>query len=431
MLSAAPLEIALFWLTLNSDTRNVSRTLPIHTSEALIMKAMNIVVFGLSITSSWGNGHATTYRSLLKALAARGHKVTFFEKDVPWYAAHRDMTKPSFCRTVLYRDTDELEDYTTVLAQADLIIMGSYVQHSGELTDRITTIAPPCFAFYDIDTPVTLAKLAKGDFGYLHPSMIPRFDLYLSFTGGPILRKLEADYGAQCARPLYCSVDPDLYYPVNPADTSSKTYELGYLGTYSEDRQGTVNELLVAPAKVQYERLFCVAGAQYPKSLNWPDNMDVSEHVPPDEHRHFYNAQRFTLNVTRRDMINTGYSPSVRLFEAAACGTPIISDYWRGLECFFDMDREILVAQNRNQVLKHLALAEEERMDLGRRLREKVMKTHTSTHRAQELEQHWQEVAGSREIRPYCGGCTATKNRPTKSEPTPGQDRVHACLSAP
>lgn len=356
------------------------------------MKKMNIVVFGLSITSSWGNGHATTYRSLLKALAARGHDITFFEKDVPWYAAHRDMAKPSFCRTILYRDTDELEDYVTVLAQADLIIMGSYVQHAGELTDRITTIAPPCFAFYDIDTPVTLAKLAKGDYGYLHPSMIPRFDLYLSFTGGPLLHKLETDYGAQRARPLYCSVDPDLYYPLDQADISPKTYELGYLGTYSEDRQATVNELLIAPAKVQSDRLFCVAGAQYPESLNWPDNIDVSEHVPPHEHRNFYNTQRFTLNVTRRDMINAGYSPSVRLFEAAACGTPIISDYWQGLESFFDIGKEILVAQNRNQVLEHLNLAEGERVDMGRRLREKVMRTHTSAHRAQELEQHWEEA---------------------------------------
>lgn len=355
------------------------------------MKKMNIVVFGLSITSSWGNGHATTYRSLLKALAARGHHITFFEQDVPWYAAHRDMATPSFCRTVLYRDPDELEDHITTLAQADLIIMGSYVQRAGELADKITTIAPPCFAFYDIDTPVTLAKLAKGDYEYLHPSMIPRFDVYLSFTGGPLLNKLEYEYGAQMARPLYCSVDPDLYFP-QPDASQSKPYALGYLGTYSDDRQPTVEELLIAPAQERRDLLFCVAGSQYPESVSWPNNVDVTEHIPPHQHCDFYNTQRFTLNVTRRDMISAGYSPSVRLFEAAACGTPIISDYWQGLESFFDIGKEILVAQNREQVLEHLALAEDERLQMGHRLREKVMHAHTSAHRAQELEQYWQEV---------------------------------------
>lgn len=356
------------------------------------MKNINIVVFGLSITSSWGNGHATTYRSLLKALAARGHHITFFEQDVPWYAAHRDMPAPSFCRTVLYRNPDDLEEHVSTLAQADLIIMGSYVQHAGELADKITTIAPPCFAFYDIDTPVTLAKLAKGDYEYLHPSMIPRFDVYLSFTGGPLLNKLEYDYGAQRARALYCSVDPDLYYPMAGADAQAKTHDLGYLGTYSDDRQPTVDELFVKPASANSELRFCLAGSQYPDDIQWPDNVDFKDHVPPHKHCEFYNTQRFTLNVTRRDMINAGYSPSVRLFEAAACGTPIISDYWQGLDSFFEVGSEILVAKNSDEVLQHLSMAEDARLAMGRRLREKVLHGHTSVQRAQELEQYWQEV---------------------------------------
>lgn len=356
------------------------------------MKNINIVVFGLSITSSWGNGHATTYRSLLKALAARGHNITFFEKDVPWYAAHRDMPEPSFCRTVLYSDLDELEDHITTLAQADLIIMGSYVQQAGELADKITPLAPPCFAFYDIDTPVTLAKLAKGDYEYLHPTMIPRFDVYLSFTGGPLLNKLEYDYGAQRARALYCSVDPELYYPLDVANISPKPYALGYLGTYSDDRQPTVEELFIEPARANSELRFNLAGSQYPRDVRWPDNVEVHEHVPPQKHCEFYNTQRFTLNVTRRDMISAGYSPSVRLFEAAACGTPIISDYWQGLDSFFEIGNEILIARTRDDVTNHLAMPEDERLAMGRRLREKVMHGHTSAHRAQELEQYWQEV---------------------------------------
>lgn len=357
------------------------------------MKNINIVVFGLSITSSWGNGHATTYRSLLKALAARGHQITFFEQDVPWYAAHRDMPSPSFCRTILYRKPEDLEDtHLPILAQADLIIIGSYVQRAGELADLITKVAPPCFAYYDIDTPVTIAKLAKGDYEYLHPSMIPRFDVYLSFTGGPLLSKLEHDYGAQRARALYCSVDPDLYHPLNGADISPKTYALGYLGTYSTDRQPTVDELFIGPADARRDVQFCLAGAKYPDDIHWPSNVNIEQHVPPDQHSAFYNAQRFTLNVTRRDMICAGYSPSVRLFEAAACGTPIISDYWQGLDSFFEIDKDILIARTRDDVLQHLAMAEDERLKMGRRLRDKVLHAHTSDHRAAELENYWQEV---------------------------------------
>lgn len=356
------------------------------------MKNINIVVFGLSITSSWGNGHATTYRSLLKALAARGHKITFFEKDVPWYANHRDMPEPSFCRTVLYSELDELDNHLNTLAQADLIMLGSYVQQAGELVDKIAPLAPPCFAFYDIDTPVTLAKLAKGDYEYLHPAMIPRFDVYLSFTGGPLLNKLEFDYDAQRARALYCSVDPELYHPLNAANISPKPYALGYLGTYSDDRQPTVEELFIEPARASSQLRFALAGSQYPSDVRWPENIVVNEHVPPHEHCQFYNSQRFTLNVTRRDMISAGYSPSVRLFEAAACGTPIISDYWQGLDSLFNIGEEILIARTRDDVVKHLAMPEDERLAMGRRLREKVLHSHTSAHRAQELEQHWQEV---------------------------------------
>lgn len=378
----------------------------VHTSHN--MQALNIVVFGLSITSSWGNGHATTYRSLLKALAARGHHITFFERDVPWYAKHRDMPAPDFCGIELYRTNNELQQHSDTLTQADLIIVGSYVRDSKDLIQRLAGFSPPCFAFYDIDTPVTLAKLAKGDYEYLHPSVIEKFDIYLSFTGGPVLQKLENDYGARRARALYCSVDPDLYRPspetfaggaagASSAEHATIPYALGYLGTYSDDRQPTVNELLIATAKKKTEWKFCLAGSQYPETLKWPENIHILEHVPPHKHCEFYNTQRFTLNVTRRDMILAGYSPSVRLFEAAACGTPVISDYWQGLDSFFDIGSEILVANNHNEVLAHLSLPEEQRLEIGQRLREKVLRLHTSHHRARELECHWREAVENKQ----------------------------------
>jgi len=354
------------------------------------MKKLNIVIFGLSITSSWGNGHATTFRSLVKALAKRDHKVTFFEKDVPWYAAHRDLATPPFCQTILYKSADEINHHEEIVAGADLVILGSYVADAKAITEKVTALDPACFAFYDIDTPVTLAKLANNNYEYLHPEMIPEFDLYLSFTGGPILTKLEKEYGAQKARPLYCSVDPVLYFP-QPNSRTAK-YELGYLGTYSDDRQPTVNNLLIETAKKLPGKKFVVAGAQYPESIFWPENTEVIEHIPPQQHCQFYNAQKFTLNVTRRDMISAGYSPSVRLFEAGACATPIISDYWDGLNSFFKIGEEILVAKNSAEVMEYLHMPEDQRIAIGERMHKKVMNHHTSTHRAIEIENYWMEV---------------------------------------
>ncbi len=362
------------------------------------MKAMHIVIFGLSITSAWGNGHATTYRSLVKALARRGHSITFFEKDVPWYSDHRDLTDPFFCRTILYRNLDDLDGHKESIAAADLVILGSYVADAKECAEMVGSLHPSCFAFYDIDTPVTLTKLDRGDYEYLHPFMIPEFDIYLSFTGGPTLARLQSVYGAQRARPLYCSVDPELYYQeIGPAavtqDRGDKEITLGYLGTYSDDRQPTLEELLLVPARQLPEKRFAVAGAQYPATVDWPGNVEVTSHIPPAEHRRFYNNQRFTLNVTRRDMIRAGHSPSVRLFEAGACGTPVISDTWLGLDSFFKIGEEILVAGSRHEVLDYLHMSEEDRNRIAENFRHKVLQLHTADHRARELEHYWREAA--------------------------------------
>lgn len=358
------------------------------------MKNLNIVIFGLSITSSWGNGHATTYRGLVKALAHRGHRLTFCEKDVPWYAANRDLAEPPYCRTVLYRSVGELASLEKTIAEADLVILGSYVGGAEQIAAFVKRLTPACFAFYDIDTPVTLEKLARGDYEYLHPRLIPLFDMYWSFTGGPILVRLETRYGARRALPLYCSVDPDLYYP-ETAEPGSDGHPLtlGYLGTYSADRQPTVDELLIKTARAAPDGRFCVAGAQYPVDIEWPHNVEAISHIPPWQHREFYNAQRFTLNVTRRDMINAGFSPSVRLFEAGACGTPVISDFWPGLDSFFKVGQEILVARTSRDVLELLAMGEEERRKIAERFRHKVLGAHTAGHRALQVEHYLREYS--------------------------------------
>jgi spore maturation protein CgeB len=355
-------------------------------------RRLRIVIVGLTITSSWGNGHATTYRGLVRELVRRGHDVLFLEHDKPWYAGNRDLPNPPYGRTQLYASVDELTArFAADVRDADLVVVGSYVPEGVTVGRWVTGMAGGTTAFYDIDTPVTLAKLARGDFEYLSPDLIPKYDLYLSFTGGPTLRRLEQELGSPAARALYCSVDPDLYYPEN----RQRRWDLGYLGTYSPDRQPPLEELLLKPARAWPAGRFVVAGPQYPADVDW-HNVERIEHLPPSDHRAFYNEQAFTLNITRADMVRAGWSPSVRLFEAAACGVPIVSDWWDGLDALFTPGEEILVARSADDVLRVLRdTPESERRRITERARDKVLSRHTATHRAAELEAYLTEVAAS------------------------------------
>ena len=344
---------------------------------------LRLVVLGLSLSSSWGNGHATTYRALLKAFAARGHDVLFLERDAPWYAAHRDLPDPGFCDLAFYADLDGLAAHRAAIAAADAVIVGSYVPEGIAVGARVLDWARGARAFYDIDTPVTLAALEAGTCDYLAAEQIAAYDLYLSFTGGPTLRRLERTYGAPAARALYCSVDPEAY----PALDRPARYDLSYLGTYSPDRQPTLERLLIEPARRAPDLRFAVAGPQYPAILDWPANVARIEHLPPDRHPEFYAASRYTLNVTRADMVRAGWSPSVRLFEAGACGTPVLSDRWDGLDTLLVPEREILLPEGPEDVLAILRRrSEADRRRLGGAARAAILAGHTATVRAAELE---------------------------------------------
>jgi spore maturation protein CgeB len=351
---------------------------------------LDIAVFGLSITSSWGNGHASTYRALIKALARRGHRVTFVERDVPWYRRHRDLHDPDYCRVELYDGLPDLaRRFGRLVAEADLVVLGSYVPDGCVVGDWITSCARGVTAFYDIDTPVTLAKLGAGGVDYISASLVPRFDLFLSFTGGPTLRHIERHFGARRARALYCAADAEIHTP----SSFPSRWALGYLGTYSPDRQPALDRLLITPAHELRDEAFVVAGAQYPSDIAWPANVEQFEHIAPSGHGGFYAAQRYTLNITRADMIARGYSPSVRLFEAAACGVPIISDRWPGLETFFTPGQEILVADDSDDVIEILSsVSEDRRRAVAAAARKRLLAHHTADHRARDLEAFYEEV---------------------------------------
>jgi spore maturation protein CgeB len=354
---------------------------------------LEIVVFGLSVTSSWGNGHATTYRALMRGLSARGHRVTFLERDLPWYADNRDLPRSPYGRVCMYSTVSSAKRrFRKIVAEADLVIVGSYVPEGIEIGEWVTHTAKGITAFYDIDTPITVAALERGNCNYLSPRLVSAYDLYLSFTGGAILRKIERRFGARRAEPLYCSVDPQ----VHSTELRRPKWDLGYIGTYSDDRQKWLDQLMLSPARQWKSARMVVAGAQYPEHLSWPSNVERVDHLPPDAHRHFYNSQRFTLNLTRERMRRAGYSPSVRLFEAAACGTPIISDTWPGLETFFRPGKEILISKSPRDTLQFLKeLPEAERLAIGASARERILHSHTADRRAGQLESYIADLRGT------------------------------------
>lgn len=343
---------------------------------------LSIVILGLSLSSAWGNGHATTYRSLIAGLAAEGHRVLFLERDVPWYAAHRDFTTSADCRLAFYDSLDDLRRFLPDLRAADAVIVGSYVPEGREVIDLVLSAEPALACFYDIDTPVTLAALDAGEEEFLARRQIPAFDLYFSFAGGRSLRRLEDEFQARRALPLYCSVDPARY----GATGEAPVWDLGYLGTYSPDRQPKLEELMFEPARRCPQMRFIVAGARYPDTTDWPANVEHVDHLAPEAHPSFYSRQRFTLNLTRADMVASGFAPSVRLFEAAACGTPVISDRWDGLGTLLAEGEAIFTAATADDVVAVLGeVAEPQRRAVAEAARARILAGHTGRARAREL----------------------------------------------
>ncbi len=359
------------------------------------MTPLDIVIVGLSLSSSWGNGHATTYRALLAGLAAEGHRVLFLERDVPWYAENRDLPDPDFCRLALYDGLDDLDRFRGAIAATDVVVVGSYVPEGPAVIDRVKGWTRGLFCFYDIDTPVTLAALARGDEEFLARRQMPGFDLYFSFSGGRALDRLQDEFAVRRPRALYCSVDPDRYRPTGEAPV----WDLGYLGTYSPDRQPTLEALLIEPARRRPQMRFVVAGSRYPDSIAWPANVERIEHLPPSAHASFYARQRFTLNVTRADMIACGHSPSVRLFEAGACGTPVVSDRWDGLGELLPEGEALLTAARPEEMIEILdTVPETRRRDIGEKARARILAAHTGRARAREFAA---AVAAARREAPY------------------------------
>ena len=345
---------------------------------------MKLVIFGLTVSSSWGNGHATLWRGLCNALSARGHKVTFFERDVSYYANHRDLVAPETFTLKLYDDWAKTSvEANRAVGEADAAIVTSYCPDAAAASDLVLA-SSAIKVFYDLDTAVTLEKLQQNEaVSYIPSYGLSGFDLVLSYVGGRALDELQRLLGARRVAPLYGSVDPGLHRPV--ARSSHYDSDLSYLGTYASDRQQTLEELFIQPAHRLPKKKFLLGGAQYPEDFPWSENVWFVRHVPPAEHPAFYSSSRATLNVTRAAMASYGYCPSGRLFEAAACETAIVSDSWEGLEQFFEPGRELLVAKFSSDVVQALSRSPEQLRRVGKAARERALGAHTARHRSQEL----------------------------------------------
>ena len=340
-----------------------------------------LVVFGLSLSSSWGNGHAIPFRGLCRELAARGWEITFFERDMEWYRSNRDLTAPDYCDLVLYDGWPPAE---AAVRAADAVLIGSYVPDAPRILDWLARTRRPLF-FYDIDTPITLTSLqTTGQSPYLRADQVPLFEVYFSFTGGPALAELTVRWRAQHAETLYCGVDPSLYQPV--AADARFTCTLGYMGTYAADRQPRVERLFIDTARARPDEHFVLAGPQYPP-MDLPPNVYHEPHLYARDHAAFYSSNGATLNLTRDAMRRYGWSPASRLFEAAACGACIISDTWPGLDSVLEPGREVLLAETQADVAAHLdGLLPERRAAIGRAARERVLREHTFAHRAEQVD---------------------------------------------
>jgi spore maturation protein CgeB len=347
---------------------------------------MKLTIFGLTISSSWGNGHATLWRGLIGALVRRGHRVLFFERDVPYYASTRDLSEIPGGQLRLYRDWDEIwPEAEREVADSDAALVTSYCPDGAAAGALLAGSGVPHRVFYDMDTPVTLAMVEAGEVPpWLGRSALAEYDLVLSFTGGVALDKLRQRLGAARVAPLYGSVDPGIHRRTAQADHYRA--DLSYLGTYAEDRQAALQELLIEPAHRLPDRRFLIGGAQYPEHFPWTPNIFFVRHLPPIEHPAFFSSSRTTLNITRRAMADMGWCPSGRLFEAAACGTPLLSDWWEGLDAFFAPADEILVARSADEAIGALSLSDAELERIAARARERVLTEHTADRRAEEFE---------------------------------------------
>jgi spore maturation protein CgeB len=354
---------------------------------------MNIAFFGSSLVSAYWNGAATYYRGIVRALAARGHHVTFYEPDAYDRQKNRDIDDPAWARVVVYPATEAaVREQLASVRAADLVIKASGVGVFDELLEAaVLEFRGPrtLVAFWDVDAPATLERMEKNPADPFR-ALVPRYDLILTYGGGdPVVRAYE-QFGARKCEPIYNALDPDTHHPV-PADPRFAA-DLAFLGNRLPDREARVEEFFLGAAGAAPHKLFLLGGNGWADKAV-PPNVRRAGHVFTRDHNAFNCTPRATLNINRESMARFGFSPPTRVFEAAGAGACLITDYWPGIELFLEPDREVLVARHGADVAAHLeALTPERSRAIGEAARRRVLREHTYAHRGAQLD----ELLGNR-----------------------------------
>ncbi|HLH94884.1 MAG TPA: glycosyltransferase [Xanthobacteraceae bacterium] len=348
---------------------------------------MKIAFFGSSLVSSYWNGAATYYRGLLKALAAFGHDITFYEPDAFERQQHRDIADPPWARVVVYPAT--LDGCHSALDEAacsaDLIAKASGIGvFDEELATAIPDLAGPrrIIVYWDVDAPATLQSMTQDPRHHLR-AVIPHYDCVFTYGGAsPVVSRYLA-FGARRCIPIYNALDPSTHFPVLACPEFR--CDLGFLGNRLPDREPRVEEFLLRPARLLPDCEFLLGGAGW-DDKRLPSNVRCIGHVGTVRHNAFFCSGLATLNINRKSMAEFGYSPPTRIFEAAGATACIITDAWAGIEQFLEPGREILVAQNGDAVAAILRrLSNGDAARIGAAARARVLSEHTYAHRAREV----------------------------------------------
>lgn len=352
-----------------------------------MFRKLNIAFFGSSLVSAYWNGAATYYRGIIKSLYERGHRITFYEPDAYQRQQHRDISDPEWANVVVYKP--ELSDVYRMMELAstsDIIIKASGI---GVFDDEIAEVILSLknsrnqIIFWDVDAPATLDGLFKDE---QHPfrKLIPRYDYVFTYGGGDAVVDAYKKLDASRCIPIYNALDPDTHHAVPPVERFS--CDLAFLGNRLPDREERVEHFFIDVAEGLPQKHFLLGGSGW-ENKSLPPNVDYLGHIYTKDHNAFNCTPKAVLNISRQSMADYGFSPATRVFEAAGAGACIITDFWKGIEYFLEPEKEILVANNGEDVAQLLAgLSPQKAKTIGRAACEKVMAKHTYHHRAEQIE---------------------------------------------
>jgi spore maturation protein CgeB len=346
-----------------------------------------IAMFGSSLVSAYWNGAATYYRGIIRALDRLGYRVTFYEPDAYDRQKHRDIPDPEWARVVVYPPTqDGVERALEAASDADILVKASGV---GVFDTFLETELPRLgtehrlTVFWDVDAPATLERIRDDEDDPFRLS-VPRFDLVLTYGGGPPVMAEYLRFGARRCVPIYNALDPDTHHPVPPQQRFAA--DLAFLGNRLPDREARVREFFLEPARRLPDRRFVLGGSGWGEHVDLPPNVDYVGHVYTRDHNAFNCSPHAVLNVNRDSMARFGWSPPTRVFEAAGAGACLICDAWEGLEDFLEPGREVLGVGSGADVASLLSrLGTDEARRIGEAARARVLAEHTYVHRAAEL----------------------------------------------